>query len=234
MNQGFFDPLARSFEVILDLLPRIFALIAVLAIGLIVAWLVRRVILWLLNLVKLDTWGRRLGLEHTFAVMRVGRPLPVLIGDALYGLVLVVFLVVGLDALDPASPGTLVTAFYGFLPKILVALLILILGYVVSVFVSQWVLIAAVTAQWRPARGIATGVQFLVLILALSMALDQLGVARGIVVAAFALSFGGVVLALGLAFGIGGADLAKRALEERLGRPKDKEDPKGFYDPPPL
>lgn len=226
----FFDPLLKSFDIILDLLPRLFALIAVLVIGLVVAWLARRIIEWLLNLVKLDSWGRRLGLEHAFAVMRVGRPLPVLIADALYGLVLVVFLVVGLDALDPASPGALVTSFYGFLPKILVALLILIAGYVVSVFVSQWVLIAAVNARWRPARGIATGVQFLVLILALSMALDQLGVARGIVVAAFALSFGGVVMALGLAFGIGGADMAKRALESRLGGKKegsaeDKPDP---------
>jgi hypothetical protein len=220
----FFDPLLKSFDVILDLLPRIFALLAVLVVGLVVAWLARRIVEWLLNLVKLDSWGRRFGLDHAFAVMRVGRPLPVLIADALYGLVLVVFLVIGLDALDPASPGTLVSSFYGFLPKILVALLILIAGYVVSVFVSQWVLIAAVNAHWRPARGIATGVQFLVLILTLSMALDQLGVARGIVVAAFALSFGGVVLALGLAFGIGGADMAKRALESRLGKPEEKKD----------
>lgn len=220
---NFFDPLFRSFDIIIDLLPRLFALLAILAIGLVVAWLVRRIVEWLLNLVRLDSWGRRLGLEHAFAVMRVGRPLPALIADALYGLVLVVFLVIGLDALDPASPGTLVTSFYGFLPKILVALLILIAGYVVSVFVSQWVLIAAVNAHWRPARGIATGVQFLVLILTLSMALDQLGVARGIVVAAFALSFGGVVLALGLAFGLGGADMAKRALESRLGKSQDEK-----------
>jgi hypothetical protein len=228
MIRDFFDPLFRSFDIIIDLLPRLFALVAVLAIGLLVAWLVRRIILWVLNLVRLDSWGRRLGLRHAFAAMRVGRPLPVLVADAFYGLVLVIFLVVGLDALDPASPGTLVTSFYGFLPRVLVAVLIVVAGYVVSVFVGQWVLVAAVNAQWKLARAISTGVQFLVLALALSMGLEQLGVAKGIVVSAFGVSFGGIILALALAFGIGGADLARKALESHLGGPPEQEEPDEF------
>jgi hypothetical protein len=228
MMQDFFEPLKRSFGVIGELLPRLFAMLAVVFIGLLAAWLIRRVTLWLLNLLRIDSLGRKLGLKNAFSALRVGRPLPVLIADIVYGLVLIIFLVVGLDSLDPASPGGLVQAFYAFLPRILVAALILIAGYVVSVFAGQWVLIAAVNAQWRPARAISTTIQFLVLILALSMALEQLGVARGIVVAAFGLSFGGIVLALALAFGIGGADLARKTLESRLGNKPKEEEPDEF------
>lgn len=228
MMQDFLEPLKRSFGVIGELLPRLFAMLAVVLIGLLAAWLIRRVILWLLNLMRIDSLGTRLGLKNAFSALRVGRPLPVLIADLVYGLVLIIFLVVGLDSLDPASPGGLVQAFYGFLPRILVAALILIAGYVVSVFVSQWALVAAVNAQWRPARAISTTIQFLVLTLALSMALEQLGVARGIVVSAFGLSFGGIVLALALAFGIGGADLARKTLETRLGNKPKEEEPDEF------
>jgi len=228
MFQEFFDPLVQSFSIIIELLPRLFALVAIILAGLLVAWIVRRVVLWLFTLLRLEAIARRLGLSNVFSTLRVGRPLPALLADAFYGLILVIFLIVGLDALDPQTPGGLVDSFHSFLPRILVAALILIAGYVVSVFVGQWVLVAAVNAQWKPARAISGGVQFLVLTLSLSMALEQLGVARGIVVSAFGLSFGGVVLALALAFGIGGAEIARKTLETRLGKGKEEEKPDEF------
>lgn len=227
MMERFVEPLRRSFGFLAELLPRLLALLALLLVGLVAAWVVRRITQWILGFFRFQEVARRLGLVNAFSAMRVHRPLPVLLSDLAYVLVLVAFLVVGLDALDPMSPGALVASFYAFLPRILVAFLILIAAYVVSVFLCQWSLVAAVNAQWRGARAIAGGVQFLVLSLGLSMALEQLGVAPGIVLSAFALSFGGVVLALALAFGIGGSDLARRALERRLGGAKD-DDPDPF------
>ena len=223
MNEGFFDPVVRSFTLLLGFLPRLFALVAVLFVGLIAAWVIRRLLFWLLSLFRFEELGRKLHLANAFSFLRIHRPLPALLADLAYILMLIAFLIVGLDALDPLSPGSLVASFYSFLPRLLIAFLILIAAYVVSVFVCQWALVAAVNAQWRAARAISGGIQFLVLSLGLSMALEEIGVARGIVISAFALSFGGVVLALALAFGIGGADLAKRALETKLGGQKERE-----------
>jgi hypothetical protein len=223
MNDGFFEPVTRSFLLLLDFLPRLFALAAVLLAGLIAAWIVRRLVFWLMSLFRFEELARKLHLANAFAFLRVSRPFPALVADLVYFLILVAFLIVGLDALDPMSPGALVASFYGFLPRLMIALLILIASYVVSVFVCQWALVAAVNAQWRGARAISGGVQFLILSLGLSMALEEIGVARGIVISAFALSFGGVVLALALAFGIGGADIARRALETKIGGHKNHE-----------
>ena len=103
------------------------------------------------------------------------------------------------------------------MPRILIAVLILIVGWAVSVFVAQAALLTAVNAGFRLARPIATALQFLVVAIALAMALEQLGIAQGIVIAAFVVAFGGIVLALALAFGLGGVEFARRALERRLG-----------------
>jgi hypothetical protein len=56
----------------------------------------------------------------------------------------------------------------------------------------------------------------LIIILFSAMAIEQLGIARGIVVATFAISFGGVVLASAVAFGLGGKDIAREILERRF------------------
>ncbi len=214
---GFFGPLLRSIEVLLDYLPRVFALGAIVFLGLVLAWVVRRVSRPVFASLRLDALSRRLGLSGAFAGVKIERPLHEILADVLWVLVFLGFLVVGLDALDPNSAGRLVEEFYSFLPRILIAVLILIAGWAVSVFVAQAALITAVNAGFRLARPIAIALQFLVVAIALAMALEQLGIAQGIVIAAFVVSFGGIVLALALAFGLGGVELARRALERRLG-----------------
>jgi hypothetical protein len=84
-------------------------------------------------------------------------------------------------------------------------------------------LIAAVNAQMESAKLLGRGVRWFITILSLTMALYQLGIAEKVIMAAFSIIFGGVVLALAVAFGWGGRDLAKEFLE-RLYRSKEKKD----------
>jgi hypothetical protein len=78
------------------------------------------------------------------------------------------------------------------------------------------VLITAVNAGLPPARTVAALSRWGVQLVAVAMALEQLGIARNIVVVGFGLSLGGVVLAGAIAFGLGAKDLAKAYLEQRL------------------
>ncbi|MEW6215921.1 MAG: hypothetical protein AB1478_12085, partial [Nitrospirota bacterium] len=61
-------------------------------------------------------------------------------------------------------------------------------------------------------------------LLALTMALEQLGIGRGTIVIAFAIIFGGVVLALAIAFGLGGRDIAKEYIERKIKGEERKDD----------
>jgi hypothetical protein len=67
-------------------------------------------------------------------------------------------------------------------------------------------------------------VKFTVVFLSFTMALEQLGVGSNTVVIAFAISFGGAVLALSIAFGLGGRDIAKEYLEKRLKGDEKKDE----------
>ena len=173
----------------------------------------------LFRALKLDAAWDRLGLAGSFAGLRFARRPSDLLADAVWGFVALSFFVVGLDALDPASGGRLLADLYAFLPRILVAVAVLGVGWAVSVFAAQAVLVSAVNAGSRLGRPASVVVQCLVVAVALAMALEQLAIAQGIVIAAFAVSFGGIVLAFALAFGLGGAELARRMLESRLPAP---------------
>ena len=80
--------------------------------------------------------------------------------------------------------------------------------------------LTAVNAGYRSPRLWSGLVRFAIWILTLSMALEQVGLARQTVVAAFSIVFGAVMLALAVAFGLGGRDLARQTLERYVG---DKE-----------
>jgi hypothetical protein len=81
---------------------------------------------------------------------------------------------------------------------------------------AQGVLIAAVNAGIPPARLIASLSRWGIQVFALAMALEELGIAASVVVVGFGITFGGVVFATCLAFGLGAKDLAKEYLERTL------------------
>lgn len=215
-TEGFFAPLLRSLEVIASYLPRLFALVFILALGFLLARLLRAIAAPLFRALRVDQAWDRLGLSGTFAGLRLARPISALLADGVWGIVALSFFVVGLDALDPASGGRLLADLYAYFPRILVAAVVLAIGWAISVFAAQSVLISAVNAGSRLGRPASVVVQCLVVAVTLAMALEQLAIAQGIVIAAFAVAFGGIVLAFALAFGLGGSELARKMLETRL------------------
>lgn len=81
-------------------------------------------------------------------------------------------------------------------------------------------LIGSVNARIAEARLLARAVRWAVLAFTLAAVLTQLGIGREMVMIAFGLTFGGIVLAFALAFGLGARDLARDLLEQRL-RPRE-------------
>jgi hypothetical protein len=129
---------------------------------------------------------------------------------------MMVFLILSLAALDIAPMNDLVSRLFVFLPQLLAALVILVLGYVVGVFLQRATLLASVNAGLPRARVLASTVQILVLLFTVAMALEQVGIGRSIVLATFSVAFGSVGLAVALAFGYAARDLARSVLERHL------------------
>ena len=100
------------------------------------------------------------------------------------------------------------------------AVLLVFAGNLIARFLARTVLIGAVNAQLQYARFLSLGVKWLVLVLTAAMALDHLQVGGTIIELAFGILFGGIVLTLSLAVGLGSRDLVTRSLERTAEKPE--------------
>jgi hypothetical protein len=220
------EPLQDVFHTIKQFLPNLLAMLVILIIGIFVARVLRLVLVRFLTAIKFDSWSDRMGVT---TLMRKGdlwsKP-SLALGSILYWIMIIVALMMGMGALKIQAVDHLVAQFFMYLPRAFSAIMILLVGYVLTGFASRAVLIAAVNSGYHYAKLLAEAMRILLTVLVLAMVLEQLQVAPGIVLAAFSIIFGGIVLALALSFGIGGIDAAKRiiereAVEKRVDETKD-------------
>ena len=92
-------------------------------------------------------------------------------------------------------------------------------------FLARNVLIGAVNMQIQSARLLSLGVKWLVLVLAAAMALEHLGIGGGIVRLGFGILFGGIVLAMALAVGLGSKEMVSRSWERQATKTEEQEEP---------
>jgi hypothetical protein len=103
-------------------------------------------------------------------------------------------------------------------PRVIGAIVLLSVGTLVARLLSRSVLISGVNMNLQYARLLGTGVKWMVMVLTVAMALDHLSIGGAIVDLAFGILFGGIVLALALAVGLGSRDLVSRSLEREAVR----------------
>jgi hypothetical protein len=219
------DPLKEVYSKFVKFVPNLLAMLVILLAGIILARILRALLLKLLHAVNFDSWSDRMGLT---SVMRKGdlwaKP-SAAVGTFVFWLLIIAVLMAGFSALNIDAVDRLISSFVVYLPRILTAVLILVFGYIVTGFIGRAVLISLVNKGYHFAKLIAEAVRLLLIVLFIAMALEQLQVAPGIVVSAFSIIFGGIVLALSIAFGVGGIDAARKIIEkETEQKEKVKED----------
>jgi hypothetical protein len=167
----------------------------------IVAWVVRAILRRSLRGIhfdeRLDEWGFSILAEWSPSKS----PTLLLCKVASWGIILL-GLLIGLTALEANLTSQLVYTLFQYLPNVLAALLLLIIGSFAARFLARGVLISAVNMNIQSARLLSLGVKWLVLVLTAAMALDHLRI-------------GGIVLALALAVGLGSKEMVSRSWEKQ-------------------
>jgi hypothetical protein len=196
-------------------LPRMVTTLAIIIVGWLIAMLLKTLVRALLGWVRINVAAERSGVA---ALLRTGDlpPADALIAAIVFWLVWLGFLLSGIDVLGFESLQGLLESFWAFVPRLLLAVVILIIGFVIANFAWRATLLAAVNARIPSPRLLSGAVRWLILILAGAMALEQIAVARTVVLTAFAIAFGALSLAVAIAFGIGGRGIAKRILEHQF------------------
>jgi Conserved TM helix len=220
------DPLTAMGARFVALLPNLLAMLVIVTVGWVSAWLAGLVVERLLRFLGLDRLGNRLGLHAALTRAGVKTDASMLAGAVAYWAVLLLALTTGLSALNVAPINHVAESLLAYIPFLFTAILILIAGYLLSNFVAQAVLIAAVNAGLPPARAVANFARWGVQLAAVAMALEQMGIAQHIVVVGFGVTLGAIALAAAIAFGLGAQGLARDYLERRLGqRPAETKQP---------
>lgn len=205
-------------------LPKLMALLTFVLIGLAAAWFVRFLFMRILIACRFDALCERLGLVSALGKAGMKHSVSHVVGRISFWVVFLLFAFMGIDALDLPATANLIGLVLGFLPHVIAASLVALVGVLLANFAGEAALIAAVNAQIQEARVIANLIRWGIMLFTAAMVLTQLGIAKEIVVSAFSILFGGIVLALAIALGLGGRNIAKDALERRLRRKEPEPD----------
>ncbi len=220
IEQSLHQSVERVFTKVAMVVPGILAFFLALLVFLAIAWLAAYLIRWILNAARFD--DRLRGSTSRMIEWSPTQTPTLLVSRIVFWAFVLAGVMVGLSAFEAASAESLFAGYLlSYLPRIVGAVLILLVGNVVARFVSRSVLIGAVNMNLQYARLLASGIKWLVLVLTGAMVLDHLSIAGGIVDLAFGILFGGIVLALALAVGLGSRDLVSRSLEREVARPPE-------------
>ncbi len=221
IKSSFDDSLRRVATAIAGLLPRLVALVAILVLTLILASIVRTLIRRLLAGVGFDERLRRWGIVSE-AEWPAARSPGLLAARLVFWFVLLAGFLLGLTVFDATVANTIAFQALAYLPRVLAASVIFAVGLVVARFLERNVLISAVNMQIHSARLLSLGVKWLVMILATAMTLEHLGIGGSLIVICFSILFGGIVLALALAVGLGSREVVSKTLEKQIGKETDR------------
>jgi len=219
------DSLNKFLAKVLTFLPNLLAMITILIVGFFNAWVVKMFLLRVLKAVQFDRMSEKWGLTYVFSKGGLSYSPAHLLSRFFYWIIVLITLILGINALELTATQHLIAQFFNYLPHLFAAVLILVIGYLIALFLGQATLVAAVNTQMESARLLSRAVRWFIIILSLTMALYQLGIAENVIVAAFTILFGGIVLALAIAFGWGGRELAKDFLEKNYKKKEKEEKP---------
>jgi hypothetical protein len=217
-SEGVWAALLETRERLAAILPGFLVLFTLLLVGLFCAWLVRSALSRGAHALGFDRLMERSGVAPSLRRSGLLRAPSEILGVMAFWAVFVFFASAGVDAVAPVGSGSATALLLAFLPSLFAAILIVVVGWLIANFLSRSILIAAVNARVPEARLLARFVHWGVLLFAVATALTQLGIGKEMVLVAFGITFGGLVFALALAFGLGGRDIAADLLARRLRR----------------
>jgi hypothetical protein len=228
MWQNFIGELARTFNEILQsvarFLPRILEMLFLIVVGWVIAFVLRSVVRSVLRLARFDKLSEHTGAAHLLRTAALPSPTEML-SRFVFWVAWLGFILVGVSVLPIPGVEPHISNFFGFLPRLLTAFLILFFGLLAASFFSRAALLGGVNADLPSPRLISQTLRTMMILFVVSMAFEEIGIGSRTVVIAFTLTFGALMLGLALAFGLGGKDLARRYLEKRFAREQSPEQP---------
>jgi len=205
---------SQSLQGAATILPNLLASIVIFLIGVFLGVVLKNLLIKVLNLFNAESLIAPTGI--TFALKKADKELSTtkVLGELLKWFVILVFLVPTLDILGLQQVGNLINSLLLYLPNVLIAVIIVVVGAIFARFARDFVVAAAAGTGAHAANLAGQVARWSIIIFAVLAALTQLGVASDLIRILFTGAVAMIALAGGLAFGLGGKDLASNLLKK--------------------
>ena len=206
------DALTRMYNDIVSFLPDVANGLIVLLVGYVIA----RIVSWLVRLVLarvgLDGLSERRGIAGGLRGLGIGLSPSRLIAQTVFGLLFLSFAITAVRLMRLETVAGLLERLLDFLPNVIAALVVFLLGGIVARLAGNWVLLIAAAGGLGYARQLGSLVQYVVGLFVVVLALGVLGIQVGLLITAITIMIGAFGLAIGLALGLGARSIVYHIL----------------------
>ena len=205
---------AEVWASFLGVLPTILGAIFVFAIGLIIAYWLKKLVTEILKAVKFSKVSEALGIDDYLKKADFKVDLTQVVGLIVEWLVILVFFLAVVDILGLSAVSSVLTRVLGYIPNVIAAALIFAAGYFVAGLVENLVRGALVSVGKDIAKPVSGLSRLILLLISFFAAIDQLQIARGLIQTFFQGLTYTIVLVVGLSVGLGAKDLVSKVLTD--------------------
>jgi flagellar biosynthesis protein FliQ len=219
------EPLQLLLRQAGEFLPRLALAMLVLIAGWLVAKAVRFAVVRGLRAINFNVLTERAGMDGFLKQGGLDADTTDIFGVLAYWLVILAALVIGFNGLGLTYITDLLGKVLLFVPKVIVALLILAFGAYFARFIGTTIVTYCRNVGMRDAELLGSVAQYSLVVFVVLIALDQMSVGGDIIRQSFLILLAGAVFGLSLAFGLGGKDWAAALLEQWWPRKKQDREP---------
>ncbi|MDR1684091.1 MAG: hypothetical protein LBR90_01330 [Elusimicrobiota bacterium] len=215
------EPIVFLFQKSVEMIPLIIVALIMLFLGLFLSRWTSTLTKKLLNMIKLDTWTSKIGVNEILTRIGFGKSPTYVIAFVLSWTVMIIFIMLAADVLKLDAVRTLLSSFLAFIPKLFAAVIILFAGLLFGRFVES------IVSNSAKANNIKGGVFFskvtnmIVVVFASLLALEQININLALINTVITIVLASLGLAFAIALGLGAKPVAEEYLREAL---RDKKD----------
>ncbi len=197
--------------------------IIVLLIGWIIAKLIEKLVKGVLEVAKADYWADRLELAGILKKGGVKYSLSEMLGVVAYWIVILITVVVAINAVGLTVAAELLNKVALYVPHVIAAIFVLVLGLFAAVLVKNLVITASTNAGISQAPLLGKLVEILIMVFAIAIAAEQLNIGAKVIMLVLKVALGSAGLAAALAFGFGCQEIAAKYTAEFIDKIKSKK-----------
>ena len=201
-------------------IPRLIVVLMILIVGWLIAKLIETVIVRVLKLIRLDTLSEKSGASNVLAKGGIKYTLSELLGVLVYWVIILIVIITTLNSLQWTVAAELLNKIVAYIPNVIAAIFILVIGMFVSTMLAGIVRTAAGNAGIKQARLLGQITQVVVIGFAIVVSLEQLNIGRIIIASAVQIILAAIGLGMAIAFGLGCKEIAGKYMADTLNKLK--------------